>query len=96
MTRTDGPHYPVLLEEVLTALAPKDGGRYVDGTFGNGGYTKAILGAADCAVLAIDQDPDAIKTAEAMAKQYAAEKFHVKHGRRRGPVCREAVTNFPA
>jgi len=75
------PHYPVLLNEVLDALAPKDGGRYVDGTFGNGGYTRAILGAADCAVLAVDQDPDAIKTAEALAEQYAAEKFHVKHGR---------------
>lgn len=74
------PHIPVLLDEVLTALAPKDGGRYVDGTFGNGGYTRGILEAADCAVLAIDQDPDAIKTAENMALSYPG-MFHVKHGR---------------
>ena len=40
------PHTPVLLEDVVKALAPKDGGAYVDGTFGNGGYTRAILDAA--------------------------------------------------
>ncbi len=77
----NGPHFPVLLNEVITALAPKDGGRYVDGTFGNGGYTKAILQVADCAVLAIDQDPDAIKTAEKLAETYGDNRFHVKHGR---------------
>ncbi|MES1991315.1 MAG: 16S rRNA (cytosine(1402)-N(4))-methyltransferase RsmH [Pseudomonadota bacterium] len=53
-------HIPVLLDEVLAALQPKDGGLYVDGTFGAGGYTSAILGSADCAVLAIDRDPNAI------------------------------------
>lgn len=74
------PHYPVLLDEVLTALAPKDGGRYVDGTFGNGGYSRAILDAADCELLGIDQDPDAIKTANAMMADYP-NRFHVKHGR---------------
>ncbi|MEN8723480.1 MAG: 16S rRNA (cytosine(1402)-N(4))-methyltransferase RsmH [Alphaproteobacteria bacterium] len=77
----NSPHFPVLLNEVITALAPKDGGRYVDGTFGNGGYTRAILDAADCAVLAVDQDPDAIKTAEKMAQEYNGDRFHVKHGR---------------
>jgi len=45
---------------VLSALAPRDGGIYVDGTFGAGGYTRAILTAARCKVLAIDRDPDAI------------------------------------
>lgn len=53
-------HIPVMLDDVLAALQPRDGGLYVDGTFGAGGYTSAILGSADCAVLAIDRDPNAI------------------------------------
>jgi len=59
-------HYPVMLNEVLAALSPVDGGVYVDGTFGAGGYSRAILDAADCTVVAIDRDPDAQKRAEAM------------------------------
>ncbi len=61
-------HYPVMLPEVLDALSPVDGGVYVDGTFGAGGYAKAILDAADCTVVAIDRDPDAQKRAEAMGE----------------------------
>ncbi|MBL4805020.1 MAG: 16S rRNA (cytosine(1402)-N(4))-methyltransferase, partial [Alphaproteobacteria bacterium] len=53
-----------MLDEVLDMLAPVDGGVYVDGTFGAGGYTKAILDAADCTVVAIDRDPDAQKRAD--------------------------------
>lgn len=53
-------HTPVMLEEVLTALAPRDGGVYVDGTFGAGGYSSAILGAGATRVIAIDRDPSAI------------------------------------
>ena len=53
-------HVPVMLSEVLAALAPKDGESHVDGTFGGGGYSRAILEAADCRVLGIDRDPDAI------------------------------------
>lgn len=53
-------HLPVMLTEVLAHLAPKDAATYVDGTFGAGGYTRAILGAADCRVLAIDRDQTAI------------------------------------
>ena len=54
-------HRPVMLTEVLAVLSPRDGGVYVDGTFGAGGYSRAILEAADCIVWAIDRDPDAIR-----------------------------------
>jgi 16S rRNA (cytosine1402-N4)-methyltransferase len=53
-------HIPVLLSEVVESLRPVDGGTYIDGTFGAGGYTRAILEAADCSVLALDRDPNAI------------------------------------
>jgi 16S rRNA (cytosine1402-N4)-methyltransferase len=65
------PHVPVMLADVLDVLKPRDGGIYVDGTFGAGGYTRAILGAADCAVLAIDRDPNAILRGRALATEFA-------------------------
>jgi 16S rRNA (cytosine1402-N4)-methyltransferase len=49
-----------MLAEVLAALMPRDDGIYVDGTFGAGGYTRGLLTAARCKVLAIDRDPQAI------------------------------------
>jgi 16S rRNA (cytosine1402-N4)-methyltransferase len=58
-------HIPVLLNEVLAALEPKPGELIVDGTFGAGGYTKAIL-EAGASVVGIDRDPDAIATGRAM------------------------------
>lgn len=64
-------HVPVLLSEVVDALRPRDGGRYVDGTFGAGGYTTAMLDRADCRVIAIDRDPDAIGAGRALAERYA-------------------------
>lgn len=69
---SDAPlHVSVLLEPVVEALAPRDGGRYVDGTFGVGGYTRALLAAADCTVYAIDRDPEAVQRARAMAADMA-------------------------
>jgi len=51
------PHQPVLLGAVLETLNPQNGEIYVDGTFGAGGYTEAILASADCTVIALDRDP---------------------------------------
>ena len=62
-------HLPVLQDEVLAALAPQDGETFVDGTFGAGGYTRAILAAARCRVFAIDRDPDAIAAGAALAAE---------------------------
>ena len=63
------PHVPVMAAEVVEALAPVDGGIYVDGTFGAGGYSQAILDAADCRLIAFDRDPDAVAAgAEVVAR----------------------------
>jgi 16S rRNA (cytosine1402-N4)-methyltransferase len=64
-------HLPVMLNEVLAALKPRDGARYVDGTFGGGGYTRAILEAADCRVLGIDRDPEAIARGRKLVEQFS-------------------------
>ena len=64
-------HLPVMLNEVLQALSPRDGAQYVDGTFGGGGYSSAILEAADCTVLGIDRDPDAIARGQALVERFA-------------------------
>ncbi len=73
-------HSPVLLEEVLTALEPRDGGIYVDGTLGGGGYTRRILEAADCTVWGIDRDPDAIARNADLAAQFSG-RLHLLSGR---------------
>lgn len=74
MSAATGPvsdrHVPVLRDEVVAALAPADGQIIIDGTFGAGGYSRAILDAgAD--VLAIDRDPDAIAEGQAMVGEFA-------------------------
>ena len=63
-------HLPVMLHEVIEALAPRDGAQYVDGTFGGGGYSSAILEAADCRVLGIDRDPAAIVRGQALVQRF--------------------------
>ncbi|MXO56430.1 16S rRNA (cytosine(1402)-N(4))-methyltransferase RsmH [Altererythrobacter gangjinensis] len=63
------PHIPVLLAEVVAALAPRPGDVMVDATFGAGGYTRALLDAG-ATVHAFDRDPDAI----AAGKQWPETK----------------------
>ena len=63
-------HVPVLLGEVLELIRPRTGGHYVDGTFGGGGYARAILDAADCKVFGIDRDPDAIARGQTLVARY--------------------------
>lgn len=72
-------HVPVMLTEVLANLAPRDGGVYLDGTFGGGGYTSAILDAAACTVWAIDRDPAAIARGAGLAARYPG-RLHLLEG----------------
>ncbi len=81
-TRTDKAqeHAPVMLAEVLEALAPRDGGIYIDGTFGRGGYSRAILAAAATQVFGIDRDPEAAREAATLEGD-AAGRFDFRQGR---------------
>jgi 16S rRNA (cytosine1402-N4)-methyltransferase len=63
-------HIPVMLSEVLAQLDPKDGEIIVDGTFGAGGYSQAILESADCKIIAIDRDPEAFRLSGELATAY--------------------------
>lgn len=79
MTEVKQKHIPVMLGEVLENLAPQDGGLYVDATFGNGGYSEAILKAADCRVIAIDRDPNVRARADELQKLYGG-RFEFRAG----------------
>jgi len=68
VTEAAAPHIPVLLDEVIAALAPKAGETHVDGTFGAGGYTKALLDTG-ARVIAFDRDPDAVREGCILADQ---------------------------
>ena len=66
-TAADAPHIPVLVDEVIDALAILPGERHVDATFGAGGYTRAML-AKGATVFAFDRDPDAIREGETLVR----------------------------
>lgn len=63
-------HFPVMLNEVIDLLQPKSEAVYIDATFGGGGYSKAILSAANCNVWGIDRDPDAIRRGQKIVDDY--------------------------
>jgi 16S rRNA (cytosine1402-N4)-methyltransferase len=75
----NAPHISVMMAEVLAWLAPRAGGVYVDGTLGNGGYSRAILTAADCRVVALDRDPAAAPRARELEAEFG-ERFAFVEG----------------
>jgi len=72
-------HVPVMLTEVLDTLCPQPGGRYLDATFGGGGYARAILDQAACTLWAIDRDPAAIARGAALAAAHPG-RLHLIEG----------------
>jgi 16S rRNA (cytosine1402-N4)-methyltransferase len=73
-------HIPVLLAEVLHEMAPRDSEVLVDGTFGAGGYSRALLDSAACTVWGIDRDPAALERARPLEAAYAG-RLRVLEGR---------------
>ncbi|HEU5048375.1 MAG TPA: 16S rRNA (cytosine(1402)-N(4))-methyltransferase RsmH [Rickettsiales bacterium] len=69
------PHTSVMLNEVLEAMQPADGEIYVDGTFGAGGYSRALLESSRCTVYAIDRDPNVSVMAEKLSKAFPGRFF---------------------
>ena len=72
-------HHPVMLPQIISALAPKDGDYIIDATFGDGGYSESILNHANCFVAGIDRDPDAISRAHAKMEEFG-NKFTILEG----------------
>lgn len=72
-------HRPVLLQEVIEHLLSDPSGLYVDGTFGRGGHTRALLAQLDtkARVIGFDKDPDAIKAGDALAAEDG--RFTIMH-----------------
>ena len=73
-------HVSVMKEAMLSLIAPKDGGIYVDGTFGGGGYSRALLEAASCVVYGIDRDAAALSAGGALSARFDG-RLILLHGR---------------
>ena len=70
------PHVPVLVSDVIAALALLGGETVVDGTFGAGGYTRALLSAGAGRVIGFDRDPDAIEAGRSLVPDPRLELIH--------------------
>lgn len=83
-------HVPVLLSQMLAALHPREGGVYLDGTFGAGGYTRAILRVSGARVIGLDRDPAAVRAADMIRAEFA-DRFTFREARfgDLDGVCRE-------
>ena len=66
----ESPHFPVMLNEVLHISSPSNGGRYIDCTFGGGGYCKEILKYPKTNVQALDRDKKALLAANKLEKRF--------------------------
>lgn len=75
------PHLPVLIEEVIAGLAVQSGETHVDGTFGAGGYTRALLQAGAGRVIAFDRDPDAIAEGPSLVPDPRLTLIHERFGK---------------
>src|SRR5688572_13190620 len=82
-------HLPVMLEESLTGLSLRADGIYLDGTFGRGGHSAAILERLSPAgtLHAFDRDPAAAGAAGALAAKHANFHFHSSPFATLGAVC---------
>jgi 16S rRNA (cytosine1402-N4)-methyltransferase len=79
MTESHSQHLPVLLNETIDALAIQADGLYIDGTFGRGGHSRAILAklSNEGRLLGLDRDPAAIQAGEVLAQQ--DPRFAIEH-----------------
>ena len=68
-------HYPVLLDEIISIITPQYGGTFIDCTLGQGGYSKKILEYDKSKVIAIDRDPDCLKIARNLKKDFQKRFF---------------------
>ena len=75
----ESAHLPVLCKESIDALNIRDGGCYVDGTFGAGGYSLEILSRAKCQLFSLDRDPAAIDRADHLVREFG-DRFSISQG----------------
>ncbi len=75
----DPRHYPVMRDDIMAMVNPKDGEIFIDGTFGAGGYSRALLEAADCTIYAIDRDPAVQEMADRLAAEFSG-RFYLLQG----------------